>query len=64
MKIRLTGTQRETAYAAESIRTLLGHLQGPSRYRVREVSGFYANRESDLGRVYLEVDVEMAGDQS
>lgn len=50
MKIRITGTQKETAAAAELLRVV---------FDVREISEFYPNRgASKLGRVYVEAETE------
>ncbi|MCI2421546.1 hypothetical protein MOQ72_29335 [Saccharopolyspora sp. K220] len=60
MKIRITGTRAETQRAAADIKTMLHTFQSPVRYHVREVSDFYPNRgNSELGRVYLDVDIEL-----
>lgn len=60
MKVRLTGTRAETTMTAEFLRKAVDVVVHPARYRVREVSAFYPNRgDSELGRVYLEVDVQL-----
>lgn len=61
MKIRLTGTRAETDMTARLLEIMLRAHNGPARFRVREVSEFYPNRgNSELGRVYIDVNVELA----
>jgi hypothetical protein len=61
MKIRLTGTEKEVSVTAAVLQRALSGLAKPATYQVREVSDFYRNRGStELGRVYIEVHVELA----
>lgn len=55
MRIRLSGTRTECDHA----RTVLVDV-----LHLREISGFYPNRgASELGRVYLEVEIDNPGTQ-